>query len=158
MHSCAFKRHTWKLPEYSKTSSVFRGFHVVNFKKSFLFENVGNFRGFRVFDLSPYTERKLGNIFKTCKFQRICFIWGSTKFLRFPCFWFRPLYWNWKLRKLGNIFKTYKFQRICFTWGSWKFSRFPSFGFLTLYWNQKFTKLGNIFKTFFKEYDLYMRN
>ena len=71
---------------------------------------------------------RLRNIFKTCKFQRICFIWGSSKFLRFPSFRFRPLYWNRKLRKLRNIFKTYKFQKICFIWGSWKFPRFPSFG------------------------------
>ena len=77
--------------------------------------------------LSLHWKRKfsrLRNIFKT----RMCFIWGSSKFLRFPSFRFRPLYWNRKLRKLRNIFKTYKFQRICFIWGSWKFPRFPSFG------------------------------
>ena len=53
--------------------------------------------------------RKLGNISNTCKFQRMCFTWGSWKFPRFPSFWFWPLWWNWKLGKLGNIYNTCKF-------------------------------------------------
>ena len=56
----------------------------------------------------------LGNIFKTCKFQRMCFTWGSWKFLRFLSFWFSPLYWNQKLGKLRNIFNTCTFQRMYF--------------------------------------------
>ena len=64
--------------------------------------------------LALYWNRKfgkLGNIFKTCQFHRVCFIWGSWKFPRFPSFRFSPLYWNQKLGKLENIFKTCNFQR-----------------------------------------------
>ena len=96
------------------------------------FEEVGNFRGFRVFDFSPYTKienSENSEIFSRRKFQRICFIWGSWEFPRFPSFRFWPLYWNRKLGKLGNFSKTCKFQRMCFTWISRKFPNFWVFDF-----------------------------
>ena len=96
--------------------------------------------------LALYWNRKLGklgNISNTCKSQRMCFTWGSWKFLRFLSFWFWPLYWNWKLRKLRNNYNTCKFQGMRFTWGSWKFPMFLSFRFWPIYWNQKLGKLWN---------------
>ena len=50
--------------------------------------------------LTLYLNRKLGNIYNTCKFQGMCFTWGSWKF---PSFRFWPLYWNRKLGKLRNF-------------------------------------------------------
>ena len=81
--------------------------------------------------------RKLRNIFKTCKFQRNCFIWGSRKFPKHLNFRFWLLHWNRKLGKLGNFSKICKLQRMCFTWRSWKFQRFLSFWFYSLEWNAK---------------------
>ena len=46
---------------------------------------------------------KLGSIYNTCKFQGMCFTWGSWKFPRFLSLRFWPLYWNRKLGKLGNF-------------------------------------------------------
>ena len=43
---------------YCNKIENFGGFQFVNFKKFFLFEEVGNFRGFRVFDFGLYTEIK----------------------------------------------------------------------------------------------------
>ena len=49
---------------------------LVNFKECVLFEEVGNFRGFQVFDFGPYTEIKNSEnseIFPRRIFQRTCF-------------------------------------------------------------------------------------
>ena len=89
--------------------------------------------------LTPIKLGKVGNCFKTCS----CFAVGSSKFPRFPSFWFWPLNKNRKLGKLGNCFKTCS----CFAGGSWKFPRFPSFRFWPLYKNRKFRKLVNCLKT-----------
>ena len=89
--------------------------------------------------LTPIKLGKVGNCFKTCS----CFAVGSSKFPRFPSFWFWPLNKNRKLGKLGNCFKTCS----CFAGGSWKFPRFPSFRFWPLYKNRKLGKLGNCLST-----------
>ena len=86
-----------------------------NFKQCALLEEVGDFRGFRVFDFGPYTKienSEKSEKFTTLKFQVMCFTWGSW---RFPIFDFRE----------SKIQKTRKFcvKRICFIWGSWKFLR-----------------------------------
>ena len=39
-----------------KTRTTQKFFQDVNFKESVLFDDVGNFRGFRVFDFGPYDE------------------------------------------------------------------------------------------------------
>ena len=66
------------------------GFGVANFKNLFSFEEISAISRFLilVFILNSETQ-KLRNIFKTCKFQRKCFICGSRKF---PSFRFWLLY------------------------------------------------------------------
>ena len=90
--------------------------------------------------LALYWNRKLGNIFKTFKFQRSCFIWESWKFPTFPSFRFWPLYWNRKLGKLRNFFKTSKFEWISFIWEKLGISEVSEFSILTLILKSKTQK------------------
>ena len=99
--------------------------------------------------LALYWDQKLGkleNIFKTFKFQGICFIWESWKFLRFPSFQFWPLYWNQKLRKLKKFFKTSKFEWISFIWeklGIFEVSEFSILALILKSKTQKTQKFPN---------------
>ena len=90
--------------EISKNSEIFSG--LVNFKGLFYLrkQEISEVSMFLILALTLKSKLgKLGNIFKTCKFQRKSFTWGSRKFRRFPSFRFWPLYWNRKLGKLENI-------------------------------------------------------
>ena len=117
---------------------------LLNLKGFVLFEKVGNFRGFRVFDFGPYTEiENSENPSRLLNLNGFLLFEKNWEFLRFSSFRFWPLCWNQKLGKLGNIYNTCKFQGMCFTWGSCKLPRFPSFRFWPLYWNRKLGKLGN---------------
>ena len=43
------------------------------------------------------------NIYNACKFQGMCFTWGSWKFPMFTSYRFWPLNWDRKLGKLANF-------------------------------------------------------
>ena len=116
---------------------------LLNLSKFLLFEEIGNLRGFRVFEFGLYIEidhsqnleyfPRLLNLSKLLLFQKI---WG---FLWFRSFWFCPLFLNQKLGKLGNFFKSCN----CLVGGSSNFPRFPTFRFYPFYWYQKLEKFEN---------------
>ena len=54
--------------------------------------------------------RKLGNIYNICKFQGMCFAWGSWKFAKFQSYRFWPLYWNRNFGKIGNFLESELFH------------------------------------------------
>ena len=99
------------------------------------------FLSFRLWPL--HWNRKLRNICKTCKFQRVCFIWGSWKLRRFPSFRFWSLYWNWKLRKFVNTFKTCKFQRTFLFEEVGNFQSFRVFNFCPFFFKKNTTTTNN---------------
>ena len=99
MHWCALTRHTWKLPEYSKTPSVL--FTVIKLKTS----GISKLQISRIF----FYLRK--SCLKSCKVNWFyLFVWGSWKFPRLLSFRFSSLYWQRKLGKLGQFFKASKFK------------------------------------------------
>ena len=90
--------------ENSENSEIFS--RLLNFKGFVLFEKVGNFRGFRVFDFGPYTEienSENSEIFSILlNLNKFLLYEKNWEFPRFPNFQFWPLSWNRKLGKLGN--------------------------------------------------------
>ena len=130
-----------------KTQKTRNFSRFLNLNEFLLFEEIGNFRGFRVFDFGLFTEIEnlenseifsgLLNLSKFILFEKI---W---EFRRFSSFRFWPLCWNRKLGKLESFYTACT----CFVGESSKFPRFPSFRFYSLCWNRKHGILGIFFKT-----------
>ena len=90
---------------------------------------VGNFRGFRVFDFSPYTKIKNSEIFSRRKFQGICFLLRIWEFPSFLSFWFQYKNQNRKLGNFGN-FLLFQIKISSEIYKSWKcFRVFGVFNF-----------------------------
>ena len=108
-----------------KTRKTRKFFKASKLGEFLLFVEIGDFRGFRVFDFDSYAEIENSENSDIFSSLVVFLVGGSCKFPRFQSFRFWPLYWNWKLGKLRKFFKTSKFERIFFISGNFfKTSKF----------------------------------
>ena len=110
------------------------------------FEEVGNFRGFRVFDFSPYTE--IENSENSEIFSRLVKLKEIVLFEEVgisEVSEFMTLTITLKLKNLENskIFSCFKSSVNLFYLRKLQICDFSEFRFYPSYWNQKHGKLGN---------------